>query len=107
MRRCTEIFICAALLMVGAAVSYAQQDTLLVRPVSISIESGSIDIQADTVVFENVTVPKDNVTVPKDMVSEAVDWVRGICRPRTPVFLVSGKTGEGLEQACAESLFLK
>lgn len=79
MTRFPEILLCAALLAVGASVSYAQQDTILVRPTSISIESGSIDIQADTVVFENVTVPKDNVTVPRDMVSEA-DALRGACR---------------------------
>ena len=79
MTRFPEILICAALLSAGASVSYAQQDTILVRPVSISIESGNIDIQADTVVFENVTVPKDNVTVPRDMVSEA-DALRGAYR---------------------------
>ena len=42
----------------------------------------------------------------QDMIAEAVDWVRGVCRPRTPVYLVSGKTGEGLGPAFEGSLFL-
>ena len=95
--------------MVGAAVSYAQQDTLLVRPVSISIESGSIDIQADTVVFENVTVPKDNVTVPKDMVSEA-DALRAAYRFEDALAIykaaASMTTDEDLHKAVEEKFSL-
>ena len=41
-----------------------------------------------------------------EMVSEAVAWVREVC-PRAPVFLVSGKTSEGLDAAFGGSLFLK
>ena len=95
--------------MVGAAVSYAQQDTLLVRPVSISIESGSIDIQADTVVFENVTVPKDNVTVPADMVSEA-DALRAAYRFEDALAIykaaASMTTDEDLHKAVEEKFSL-
>ena len=71
MIRFPEILISAALLTAGSAFSFAQTDTLLVRPDPISIESGSISVQADTVVLEKVSQPVDNVTVPADMVAEA------------------------------------
>lgn len=109
MTKFLEILICAALLAVGASVSYAQQDTILVRPTSISIEAGSIDIQADTVVFEKVTVPKDNVTVPRDMVSEA-DALRGAYRFEDALAIykaaASMTTDEDLHKAIEEKFSL-
>lgn len=40
-----------------------------------------------------------------DKVFEASSWLRSIC-PGVPIFMVSGKTGEGLEEAFSKSLFL-
>lgn len=40
-----------------------------------------------------------------DKVFEVSSWLRSIC-PGVPIFMVSGKTGEGLEEAFSKSLFL-
>lgn len=40
-----------------------------------------------------------------EKVFEVSTWLRSIC-PNVPIFMVSGKTGEGLEEAFSKSLFL-
>lgn len=40
-----------------------------------------------------------------EKVFETSSWLREIC-PGTPIYMVSGKTGEGLEEAFANSLFI-
>ena len=44
-------------------------------------------------------------TAEPDATAETLQWIRDTCR-RAPVYLVSGLTGEGLEEALAGSLFL-
>ena len=109
MSRFTGILISAAFFAAGSAVSFAQTDTLLVRPDPISIESGSISVQADTVVFEKVVPPVDNVTVPADMVSEA-DALRSAYRFEDALALyraaASMTTDEELHKAIEEKYSL-
>lgn len=40
-----------------------------------------------------------------EKVFETSSWLRSIC-PGVPIYMVSGKTGEGLEEAFSESLYL-